>query len=44
MALIYVFACVYIIGSNFSYVDDAFVMIFPKPLVLKQAWVVFWEF
>ena len=30
MALIYVFACVYIIGSNFSYVDDAFVMIFPS--------------
>ena len=30
MALIYVFACVYIIGSNFSYVDDAFVMIFSQ--------------
>ena len=30
MALIYVFACVYIIGINFSYVDDAFVMIFSQ--------------
>ena len=28
MALIYVFACIYIIGTNFSYVDDAFGMIF----------------
>ena len=28
MALIYVLACLYIIGSNFSFVDDAFGMIF----------------
>ncbi|MGB2435741.1 MAG: alanine/glycine:cation symporter family protein, partial [Flavobacteriaceae bacterium] len=30
MALMYVLACVYIIGSNFSYVDDAFGMIFTQ--------------
>jgi len=28
MALIYVFACIYIIGTNFNYLDDAFGMIF----------------
>ncbi len=30
MALMYVLACVYIIGSNFSYVDDAFGKIFTQ--------------
>jgi AGCS family alanine or glycine:cation symporter len=30
MAVIYVLACLYIIGSNFSYVDDAFRMIFTQ--------------
>ena len=30
MALIYVLACLYIIGSNFSFVDDAFGMIFSQ--------------
>ena len=30
MALMYVLACVYIIGSNFSFVDDAFGMIFTQ--------------
>tara|TARA_B100000963_G_scaffold133324_1_gene116067 strand:- start:3331 stop:4935 length:1605 start_codon:yes stop_codon:yes gene_type:complete len=30
MALIYVFACLYIIVSNFSFVDDAFGMIFSQ--------------
>lgn len=30
MALMYVLACVYIIGSNFSFVDDAFGMIFSQ--------------
>ena len=30
MALMYVLACVYIIGSNFSYIDDAFGMIFTQ--------------
>ena len=30
MALMYVLACLYIIGSNFSFVDDAFGMIFSQ--------------
>ena len=30
MALIYILACLYIIGSNFSFVDDAFGMIFSQ--------------
>jgi len=30
MAMMYVLACLYIIGSNFSYVDDAFGMIFTQ--------------
>ena len=30
MALMYILACVYIIGSNFSFVDDAFGMIFSQ--------------
>lgn len=30
MALMYILACVYIIGSNFSFVDDAFGMIFTQ--------------
>ena len=30
MALIYLLACLYIIGSNFSFVDDAFGMIFSQ--------------
>lgn len=30
MAVMYVLACLYIIGSNFSYVDDAFGMIFTQ--------------
>ena len=28
MAILYVFACLYIILTNYSYVDDAFEMIF----------------
>ena len=30
MALMYILACIYIIGANFSYVDDAFGMIFSQ--------------
>ena len=30
MALIYILACLYIIGTNFSFVDDAFGMIFTQ--------------
>ena len=30
MALMYILACIYIIGSNFSFVDDAFGMIFSQ--------------
>ena len=33
MALMYILACIYIIGSNFSYVDEAFGMIFSQAFV-----------
>ena len=33
MALMYILACIYIIGSNFSFVDDAFGMIFSQAFI-----------
>lgn len=39
MALLYVLACVYIIGSNFSFVDDAFGQIFAQAFEPKAVGV-----
>ena len=36
MALLYIIACLYIIGSNFSFIDDAFKLIITKHLIQQQ--------